>query len=104
MIKRFLKSIFAIGLVVLLVVASSVVTSAEVPYDSYTYWSDVGSENKAVYNRPMYSAETSIDALSLGIEPLSKINDITVDGNGNLFVLDNKKQRMKYKKANRIKA
>ncbi len=90
MIKRFLRSIFAIGLVLLLVVASSVVASAEVPYDSYTYWSDVGSENKAVYNRPMYSAEMSIDALSLGIEPLSKINDITVDSNGNLYVLDNK--------------
>ena len=90
MIKRFLRSIFAIGLVVLLVVASSVVASAEVPYDSYTYWSDVGSENKAVYNRPMYSAEKNFDALSLGIEPLSRINDITVDGNGNLYVLDSK--------------
>ncbi len=90
MIKRFLKSIFTIGLVLLLVVASSVVASAEVPYDSYTYWSDVGSENKAVYNRPMYSAEKSFDALSLGIEPLSKINDISVDGNGNLYILDSK--------------
>ena len=87
--KRFLKSVFAMCLVILLIAASSLIASAEVPYDSYTYWSDVGEENKAVYNRPMYSAEVSIDALSLGISEFSKITDITFDSNGNLYILDN---------------
>ena len=87
--KRFLKSVFAMCLVILLIAASSLIASAEVPYDSYTYWSDVGEENKAVYNRPMYSAEVSIDALSLGISEFSKIADITFDSNGNLYILDN---------------
>ena len=87
--KRFLKSVFAMCLVILLIAASSLIASAEVPYDSYTYWSDVGDENKAVYNRPMYSAEVSIDALSLGISEFSKIADITFDSNGNLYILDN---------------
>ena len=89
MMKRFLKSVFAMCLVILLIAASSLIASAEVPYDSYTYWSDVGDENKAVYNRPMYSAEVSIDALSLGISEFSKIADITFDSNGNLYILDN---------------
>ena len=89
MLKRFLKSVFAMCLVILLIAASSLIASAEVPYDSYTYWSDVGDENKAVYNRPMYSAEVSIDALSLGISEFSKIADITFDSNGNLYILDN---------------
>lgn len=87
--KRFLKSVFAMCLVILLIAASTLIASAEVPYDSYTYWSDVGDENKAVYNRPMYSAEVSIDALSLGISEFSKIADITFDSNGNLYILDN---------------
>lgn len=88
MTKRFLKNIFRIAIISLLVVISSVSALAEVPYESYTYWSDVGEENKAVYNRPMYSAEYSIDALSLGIADFTKINDTSVDSNGNLYILD----------------
>ena len=72
----------------LLATLFSVSAFAEVPYESYTYWSDVGEENKAVYNRPMYSAEYSIDAFSLGVEKFTKISDITYDNDGNLYILD----------------
>ncbi len=88
MINKFTKSIFTIIMVALLVVVSSFTVSAEVPYESYTYWSEVGEENKAVYNRPMYNAQYNINAESLGIKDLSKIKDITFDNKGNLYVLD----------------
>ena len=90
MIKRLVKNLFIFVIVTLLVVAPTLNASAEVPYESYTYWSSVGNEAKAVYSRPMYSAEYSIDAGSLGIEDLSRINDIVFDSNGNLYILDNK--------------
>ena len=88
MIKSSFKKVLVIFIAALLALTFSVSAFAEVPYESYTYWSDVGDENKAVYNRPMYSAEYNIDAVSLGIEPFTKIKDITFDSEGNLFVLD----------------
>ncbi len=90
MIKSSVKKVLVIAIAVLLAVMFSVSVSAEVPYESYTYWSDVGEENKAVYNRPMYSAEYNIDAFSLGINAFTKIRDITYDNNGNLYILDSK--------------
>lgn len=88
MSKRLFKNILAVVIVLLLLVTPVVTMAAEVPFESYTYWSDVGSQDKAVYNRPMYSAEYNIDAISLGIKAFSKINDITFDNGGNLYVLD----------------
>ena len=57
MVKCLSKKILIVALSLLLAAIFSVSAFAEVPYESYTYWSDVGDENKAVYNRPMYSAE-----------------------------------------------
>lgn len=88
MIKRFIKHIFTISLVLLIVSVCSVSAFAEVPYESYTYWSNVGEENKAVYNRPMYTAEYNIDAAFIGIEAFSKIKDTVFDDKGNLYILD----------------
>lgn len=88
MIKRTLKTVFTIVFAVLLIAVPTLTVSAEVPYESYTYWSDVGEQNKAVYNRPMYSAEYNIDTAGLGITPFSKIRDITYDNAGNLYILD----------------
>lgn len=89
MVKRTLKTVFTIVFAVLLIAVPTFSVSAEVPYESYTYWSDVGEQNKSVYNRPMYSADYSFDANTLGIEGFSKINDITFDDDGNLYILDN---------------
>lgn len=65
------------------------VSAAEIPYESYTYWSDVSEENKAVYNRPMYETETVIDSQKLGIDAFAKINSIDSDDSGNIYILDN---------------
>lgn len=88
MAKRTLKTVFTLLFALLLIAVPTISVSAEVPYESYTYWSDVGEENKAVYNRPMYSADFSIDAYTLGIDEFTKINDISVDDEGNLYILD----------------
>ena len=61
------KRIFTIVITLLLVLIPTVTVNAEVPYDSYTYWLNVGEQDKAVYNRPMYSADFNIDASDLGI-------------------------------------
>lgn len=61
---------------------------AENPYDSYTYWTDVGSENKAVHNRSMYNASFILDAERIGVPSFNKINDICTDKNGQLYILD----------------
>jgi hypothetical protein len=87
--RKFVKNIFTILLMVLVIVSSAFSASAaEVPYESYTYWSDVGEQDKAVYNRPMYSASFSVDAASLGIADFKKITDITYGEDGNLYILD----------------
>jgi len=83
-----IKRIFIIVITLLLILIPTVTVSAEVPYESYTYWSNVGEQDKAVYNRPMYSADFNIDASGLGIADFSKINDITFDASGNLYILD----------------
>ena len=75
--KNSLKRILFLALSLLLASVFSVSAFAEVPYESYTYWTDVGEESKAVYNRPMYTPEDSIDAQSLGIAPFTQITDIT---------------------------
>lgn len=82
------KRIFIIVITLLLILIPTVTVNAEVPYDSYTYWLNVGEQDKAVYNRPMYSADFNIDASDLGIADFSKINDITFDASGNLYILD----------------
>ena len=75
-------------LIVVLITASAISVSAEVPYDSYTYWTDVDAKNKAVYNRQMYDAVMSIDASTIGVQPFNKVMNICTDNSGNLFVLD----------------
>ncbi len=82
------KRIFTIVIALLLILIPTFTVNAEVPYESYTYWSNVGEQDKAVYNRPMYSADFDIDASNLGIADFSKINDITFDASGNLYILD----------------
>lgn len=88
MAKKTIKNIFTLFFAALFVILSVFTVSAEVPYDSYTYWSDVSELDKAVYNRPMYTAEFQIDMAELGVKDFQKINDITYDSNGNFYILD----------------
>lgn len=63
-------------------------TSNQLPYESYTYWEDISTDRKAVYSRPVYDTALVVDALSLGIEPFTTINDV-YSNDKNIFVLDN---------------
>lgn len=62
--------------------------SNQIPFESYTYWEDIGEERKAVYSRPMYTTDFVIDALSLGIKPLTQINDVVTEKD-RIYILDN---------------
>ncbi len=75
------------------VAASTQVTSsagtAEVPYESYTYWEDYGAGDKvAVYNKPVYSVGAPITAESLGLPLFEGLMDIVADEKDYLYILD----------------
>ena len=46
MSKRLFKNILAVVIVLLLLVTPVVTMAAEDPFESYTYWSDVGSMDR----------------------------------------------------------
>lgn len=63
--------------------------TAEVPYESYTYWEDYGAGQKvAVYNKPVYSVGTPITAESLGLPLFEGLMDIVTDEKDYLYILD----------------
>lgn len=87
--KPKLSKLFAATvLVIVMMTEFSTAVFADVPYNSYTYWSDVGEEDKAVGNRQMYGAEALITAKSLGVKDFTEISDIGTDKDGRLYILD----------------
>ena len=89
MLKKLMRIVAVfLAILCLATVTFGVSAATQVPFESYTYWTNVGSQDKAVYNRPMYSAAYDIDAKALGIKDFSKITDITFDNEGNLYLLD----------------
>lgn len=69
-------------------VTSSVGTN-EVPYESYTYWNDLGGQVKTPsYSKPVYAIADTITANSLGIPLMDTITDICADEKGNIYLLD----------------
>lgn len=84
--KRKLCRLFAVILALFLLMG--ITASAAAPTQSYTYWYEVSTANKAVYNKPMYDAERLISADTIGVAPFSKISNIAVDGSGNIYILD----------------
>ncbi len=75
------------------VFANAAVTSSssgtEVPYESYTYWEDLGSSVKTLgYSKPVYAVKKTITASSLGLPLFKKLGDICTDEQGNVFILD----------------
>ena len=84
--KRKFYRLFAVILALLML--GGITASAAAPTQSYTYWYEVSSANKAVYNKPMYDVQEVLDAKALGVAPFSRISNITVDDKGNLYILD----------------
>lgn len=88
--KKALTRLFAVILAVFMMAGAVVSVSAASPVDSYTYWTNVGSQRKAVYNKPMYDYDSIIDVSKLGIERFTQINAMCRDDNNNLYILDEK--------------
>ncbi len=86
--SRLLYRISALVLAICLIFGAAVSVSAEVPYESYTYWNDVGTESKSVYNRPMYEVVDSYTSADLGVSSFTKIKNISVDSQDNIYILD----------------
>ncbi len=85
--KRKFNRLFAVILALFMLVG--ITASAAAPTQSYTYWYEVSNSNKAVYNKPMYAADFILDADTIGVAPFTKINNITTDNSGNVYILDN---------------
>ena len=63
--------------------------TGEVPYQSYTYWVDYNtSEKTPVYSKPMYEVRKIVSAQLLGADENSRLNDVTTDMDGNIFVYE----------------
>ena len=88
MAKRIIRSCFIF--ILLFCIVSGFAVSAAVPYDSYTYWSEISEDRKAVYNRAMYEAEKGISASDIGVEAFTNIKNISTDDGGNIYILDSK--------------
>lgn len=73
-----------------LIILFSVGVSASVPYETYTHWSDVGTDRKDVYNRAMYEPIMALEAKDIGVEPFDEIKNIFIDGTDNIYILDAK--------------
>lgn len=96
--KKILKTF--ISLITILSLCFSISVSAvqqetgstqtgEVPYQSYTYWVDYNtSEKTPVYSKPMYEVKSIISAELLGADENSRLNDVSTDEQGNIYILD----------------
>lgn len=60
---------------------------SDVPYDTYTYWQTDG-KFKAVYTKPLFEDADVITSHSLGIEDFKELVDISVSGDGYIYLLD----------------
>lgn len=89
-IKRF-TVLFIVTLIFLptVCIGAFAESSDYVAYESYTYWENIsGKGRKLVKNKPMYKAEFSVTAKSLGIENFTELIDVCVAKNGDLYLLD----------------
>lgn len=88
--KKALCRLFAVILAILTLFGTMVTVSADAPTDSYTYWTNVGSTRKSVFNKSMYDVGSLIDVTDLGIERFSQITSMCTDKDNNLYILDAK--------------
>lgn len=86
--KKALGRLFAVILAICLVASAVTAVSAAAPTDSYTYWTNVGSQRKSVYSKAMYDVDSVVDVTKLGVQRLSQITSICKDNNDNIYILD----------------
>lgn len=85
--KKSLFRLFAVILAIFTLAGSLMAVSAA-PVESYTYWTNVGTKRKAVYNKAMYDVDTVIDVAKLGVTRFTKISAMCTDDNDNVYILD----------------
>lgn len=93
MTKKFYKIAAVILIVIYAVSGVSVFAKSsdeQMPYQSYTYWTDIGTERKSVYNRAMYRTEQQLDYIGIGVAGFNSLMDVNTDKNGNVYILDDK--------------
>lgn len=60
----------------------------EFPYETYTYWSGLGSKSKTmVYCKPMYEPKTVIDSSAIGTNIFGSVDDVCT-ADGYTYILD----------------
>ena len=64
-------------------------SSAYMPYECYTYWTDTSSEGsrKAVESKPLYKVNQTINVSDMGVSNIASISDI-YSRNGKTYLLD----------------
>ena len=86
--KRRIITVLTLAAVLLALISGTLTAAAEIPYTSYTYWSNSGERRTEVYNRAMFSVETVLNAKDLKIRDFTALNDICTDEKGNIYLLD----------------
>ena len=86
--KRIFSKILVVALILCMLFTIQVPASAQEPYDSYTYWSDVQSGDIEVLNRAMYEPTAVVDASKIGVASFTAIKGIVTDKQDNIYILD----------------
>lgn len=89
--KKAFSRLFAVILAICLVASAITAVSAVPPTQSYTYWTNVGTQRKAVYSKAMYDVDSVIDMSKLGVQGLheeqTKITSMCKDSDENIYIL-----------------
>ena len=76
------------ALIMSALIPAGMAVSAEIPFDSYTYWEN-GDSRKSVYNRAVYETAFALEADELsGGTGLTGIKGICTDKNDDIYILD----------------
>ncbi len=89
--KKALSRLFAVILAICLVASAITAVSAVPPTNSYTYWTHVGTQRKAVYGKAMYDVDSVVDVSKLGVQGIheeqTKITSMCKDSDENIYIL-----------------
>lgn len=76
-------------------IGTSIKESEEMPYKSYTYWSNYNADEKtAAYSKPMYRIDSVKLCSELNIPIEAKLSDMAADKNGNIYIIDSELSRI----------
>lgn len=76
-------------------IGTSIKESEEMPYKSYTYWSNYNADEKtAAYSKPMYRIDSVKSCSELNIPIEAKLSDMAADKNGNIYIIDSELSRI----------